>query len=351
LIGCDLVVSSSAKASGTYRKGMRAVVNTAEMPTGDVVRFRDADLASPTRLRAIEQVIGKGNLATVDANALAEELLGDSVYANMLMLGFAWQEGLVPVSLAGLERAIELNGVAVMRNKQAFAWGRVARAAPDFLPRSARSVPEVETLDEMIARRSAFLAHYQNSAYAKRYEATIARVRRAETALASEALTDAVARSLFRLMAYKDEYEVARLHMESGFLDELRQQFEGDFKIRYHLAPPFLPARKDARGRPRKRSFGPWMQVPMKLLARLRVLRGTRFDLFGYTAERRHERELIAWYEALIEAMLAKLNAQNLPDLLAIARAPMEIRGYGPVKELAIPQVRTEVARLMAHLA
>jgi indolepyruvate ferredoxin oxidoreductase len=257
----------------------------------------------------------------------------------------------VPVSLAGLERAIELNGVAVMRNKQAFAWGRVARAAPDFLPRSARSVPEVETLDEMIARRSAFLAHYQNSAYAKRYEATIARVRRAETALASEALTDAVARSLFRLMAYKDEYEVARLHMESGFLDELRQQFEGDFKIRYHLAPPFLPARKDARGRPHKRSFGPWMQVPMKLLARLRVLRGTRFDLFGYTAERRHERELIAWYEALIEAMLAKLNAQNLPDLLAIARAPMEIRGYGPVKELAIPQVRTEVARLMAHLA
>jgi indolepyruvate ferredoxin oxidoreductase len=152
-------------------------------------------------------------------------------------------------------------------------------------------------------------------------------------------------------MAYKDEYEVARLHVESGFLDELRREFEGDFKIRYHLAPPFLPAKKDARGRPRKRSFGPWIRMPLKLLARLRVLRGTPLDLFGYTAERRHERELIAWYEALIDAAIGKLNAQTLPDLLAIARAPGEIRGYGPVKEAAIPKVKAEVARLMEHLA
>jgi indolepyruvate ferredoxin oxidoreductase len=351
LIGCDLVVSSSAKASGTYRRGMRAAVNTAEMPTGDMVRHRDADLASRARLRAIETVVGRGNLSTLDANSLAEELLGDSVYANMLLLGFAWQEGLVPVSLAAMLRAIELNGVAVTRNKQAFAWGRIARADADFIPIAARRQPAVpETLDDVIARRSAYLALYQNRAYAIRYEAIVARVRRAESALRNEALTDAVARSLFRLMAYKDEYEVARLYMERGFLEELRREFEGDFKIKYHLAPPLLPAKTDARGRPRKHAFGPWLQLPLRLLARLKFLRGTALDIFGYTDERRSERELIAWYEGLIDTMLARLTAQNLPDLVAIARAPLDIRGYGPVKDAAIPKVRAEVKRLKERL-
>jgi indolepyruvate ferredoxin oxidoreductase len=351
LIGCDLVVSSSAKASGTYRKGTRAAVNTAEMPTGEVVRLRDADLASSTRLSAIAHVIGNDHLSTINANALAEELLGDSVYANMLMLGFAWQDGLVPISLAAIDRAIELNGVTVARNKQAFAWGRIARADRDFLPRTSRSEPAAETLDELIARRAAFLTQYQNRAYAARYEASIARVRRAEAALGSEALTDAVVRSLFKLMAYKDEYEVARLHMESGFLDELRQEFEGDFKMKYYLAPPLLPSRKDARGRPRKRAFGPWLQMPLKLLARAKFLRGTAFDPFGYTVERRSERELISWYEQQIDAILAKLTAKNLPDLVAIARAPLEIRGYGPVKDAAIPKAKAEVERLRERLA
>jgi indolepyruvate ferredoxin oxidoreductase len=176
-------------------------------------------------------------------------------------------------------------------------------------------------------------------------------VRRAESALGGEALTDAVARSLFKLMAYKDEYEVARLHVESGFLDELRREFEGDFKVRYHLAPPFLPATKDARGRPRKRTFGPWLQMPLKLLAHLKFLRGTALDMFAYTAERRNERALIAWYEGQIDTMLDKLAPQTLPDLVAIARAPLEIRGYGPVKEAAIPKVKADVERLKARLA
>jgi indolepyruvate ferredoxin oxidoreductase len=266
------------------------------------------------------------------------------------MLGFAWQDGLVPISLAAIDRAIELNGVTVARNRQAFAWGRIARADRDFLPRTSRSELAAETLDEMIARRAAFLTQYQNRAYAARYEASIARVRRAEAALGSEALTDAVVRSLFKLMAYKDEYEVARLHMESGFLDELRQEFEGDFKTKYHLAPPLLPSRKDARGRPRKRAFGPWLQMPLKLLARAKFLRGTAFDPFGYTAERRSERELISWYEQQIDAILAKLTAKNLPDLVAIARAPLEIRGYGPVKDAAIPKAKAEVERLRERL-
>ncbi|MGY4329680.1 Pyruvate/2-oxoacid:ferredoxin oxidoreductase gamma subunit/uncharacterized small protein (DUF1192 family) [Bradyrhizobium sp. LB7.2] len=348
LIGCDLVVSSSPKASGTYRKGTRAAVNTAEMPTGDVVRFRDADLASPARLRAIGQVIGDGNLDTINANALAERLLGDAVYANIIMLGFAWQRGLLPVSLSALLRAIELNGVAVQRNKQAFAWGRIATADPDFLPKTDES-PKTETLDQLIDRRAEFLTAYQDRVYATRYRTLVANVRNAEANLNSKALTEAVARALFKLMAYKDEYEVARLHMQGGFLDALKGEFEGNFSIQYHLAPPFLPSRRDARGRPRKRAFGQWIQTPLAMLARMKGLRGTPFDPFGYTAERRAERELITWYDRVINRLLSGLDAAHLPDLIAIAKAPMDIRGYGPVKDAAIGKVKAEVERLFAE--
>ncbi|MCD6071613.1 MAG: pyruvate ferredoxin oxidoreductase, partial [Microvirga sp.] len=352
LIGCDLVVSSSPKASGTYRHGTRAVMNTAEMPTGDVVRFRDADLASRTRLRSIERVIGADNMATVNANALAETLLGDTVFANVMMLGFAWQQGLVPVSLNALMRAIELNGVAVERNRQAFAWGRLLSAEPAVVHEIANDKPEEpETLDQVIARRVAFLTSYQDALYAGRYETTVARVRKAEAALGSDALTDAVARSLFKLMAYKDEYEVARLHMETGFLDKLQQEFDGDFTVKYHLAPPLLSSKLDARGRPKKRAFGQWIQTPMRVLARMKIVRGTPFDIFGYTAERRTERALIGWYEAQVERMLESLDAQRFTSLLAIAKAPMDIRGYGPVKEAAIHKVQAEVERLWARLA
>lgn len=350
LIGCDLVVSSSPKASGTYRRGTRAAVNSAEMPTGDVVRFRDADLASPARLRAIRQVIGDGNLDTINANALAERLLGDAVYANIIMLGFAWQRGLVPISLQALLRAIELNGVAVERNKQAFAWGRIAAADPDFLPK-ADEASKAETLDQLIARRADFLIAYQDEAYATRYRTIVARVRNAEIALGSEALTEAVARSLFKLMAYKDEYEVARLHMRTDFLDELKREFDDGFSIQYHLAPPFLSSKRDARGLPRKRAFGQWIQMPLTMLARLKGLRGTPFDPFGYAAERRAERELIGWYEGLIDRMLGGLDAAHLPSLVAIAKAPMDIRGYGPVKDAAIAKVRPEAERLLTELA
>jgi len=163
-------------------------------------------------------------------------------------------------------------------------------------------------------------------------------------------LTEAVARALFKLMAYKDEYEVARLHMQGGFLDALKGEFEGDFSIQYHLAPPFLPSRRDARGRPRKRAFGQWIQMPLALLARLKGLRGTPFDPFGYTAERRAERELITWYDGIIKRLLGGLDAAHLPSLVAIAKAPMDIRGYGPVKDAAIGKVKAEVERLFAEL-
>ena len=353
LIGCDLVVSSSPKASGTYRRGTRAVVNTAEMPTGDVVRFRDADLASSRRLKAIAGVIGEAGLSTLDANAAAETLLGDTVFANVLMLGAAWQAGLVPVSLAALERAIELNGVAVEVNRQAFAWGRIASADPTAFAAALGQTgepPQPETLDDVINRRTAFLSEYQNAAYAERYRARIARIQAAEAALGRTDLTDAVARSLFRLMAYKDEYEVARLHARPGFAEEIARDFEGDYRIVHHLAPPLLPSGRDARGRPKKRAFGPWMRRIFPSLASLKRLRGTPFDPFGYAAERRMERELVIWFETLVDAMAGRIGAAPHDELIAIARAPMEMRGFGPVKKEAVARIRPEMERRWAAL-
>ena len=344
LIGCDLVVSSSPKASGLYRRGTKAVVNTAEMPTGDVVRSRDADLSGPARLAAIANVVGAESFSSLDANALAEARLGDAVFANMILLGFAWQKGLAPISLAALERAIALNGVEVERNLEAFAAGRLA-AASSSVAEPARQAP-AETLADIVERRAAFLADYQDAAWAARYRTAVERVRAAEAPHDSQALAEAVARSLFKLMAYKDEYEVARLHMESGFLDDLRRCFEGDFTVNYHLAPPFLASGRDARGRPFKRRFGSWIQAPMRVLARLKRLRGTPFDIFGYSAERRMERGLIAWYDALIETMIRRLPTEPPQALLALAQAPMEIRGFGPVKAEAVVKVKAAVERL-----
>lgn len=347
LIGCDIVVSSSPKASSTYRPGMRGVVNMAEMPTGDIVRLRDASLSTQRRLREIERVAGADNIRSLDANVLAEALFGDAVYANIIMLGFAWQQGLVPVGLAALERAITLNGVSIERNRQAFAAGRLAAVDPAaFTPK--RPDYEAEPLDEIIERRERFLTDYQNADWAARYRATVDKVRVSEQALGSEELTIAVARSLFKLMSYKDEYEVARLHMQTGFLDQLHREFEGGFKVNYHFAPPFMNGAIDARGRPVKRRFGQWMQTPLRVLAGLKGLRGTAFDPFGYSAERRMERDLIGWYEGLIDQMLAHLPDQGPQALLDIARAPMDIRGYGPVKDAAVEKVKARVEKALA---
>jgi len=350
LIGCDIVVSSSPKASATYRAGMRALVNTAEMPTGDIVRQRDADLATRRRLKAIEAAMGADNVRAIDANALAETLFGDAVFANIVMLGHAWQQGLVPVGLEALHRAITLNGVAVERNRQAFAAGRLAAADPAAFAQMPNAV-ETESLDAVIARRERFLADYQDEAWARRYRAAVDKVRAAERPFGSEALTLAVARSLFKLMSYKDEYEVARLHMQTGFLDELKQRFEGDFTVNYHFAPPFLGGEKDARGRPLKRRFGQWIQTPLRLLARFKGLRGTAFDPFGYTAERKMERALIGWYEGLVEELLARLTTRGPDALATIAALPMDIRGYGPVKDAAVERVKAAAEQRLNELS
>ncbi len=350
LIGCDLVVSSSPKASAAYRHGTRGVINTAEMPTGDLVRFRDADLKAMTRLDAIRDVLGEDNIDAVNANALAEKLFGDTVFSNMLLLGFAWQKGLAPVSFEALMRAIELNGVEIEKNVEAFAAGRLAAAGEVLTPDAVPDKPAKETLDELIERRFAFLTDYQNATWAERYRQLVGRVRAAGTPHGSEKVTDAVARSLFKLMSYKDEYEVARLHMETGFVEKLKQEFEGDFKVNYHLAPPMFPLGTDARGRPNKKQFGQWIQTPFRLLAWLKFLRGTALDPFGHTVERRSERDLIGWYEDVLETLIALLPSHDIEAIAAMAAAPMEIRGYGPLKEQAIAKVKGEVANQLAAL-
>jgi indolepyruvate ferredoxin oxidoreductase len=345
LIGCDIVVSSSSKASTTYRPAMRAVLNMAEMPTGDMVRNRDVDLATQQRLRSITELISADNIVSFDANRAATTLLGDTVFANMIMLGAAWQRGLVPVTLKAVMRAIELNGVATEENKQAFSSGRLAAADPDFRTSLEGASPAMEPLDDMITRRAEFLKDYQDADYADRYLKRINEVRAAESNLlpGSSVFTTAAAHSLFKLMAYKDEYEVARLHTQTGFREKLRDEFDGDFRVKYHLAPPILFAGRDARGRSLKRQFGAWIEPLFGLLARLRFLRGTSLDPFGYTGERKMELGLIAWYDTLIAELLPLLRADTLDTLVKIASLPMEIRGYGPVKEAAMHTVQSRI--------
>ncbi len=347
LIGCDLVVSSSPKASKTYSPELtRVVMNTAEMATGDFTRHRDANLRAGERLEAIRENVH--DLAAIDANRLANVLLGDTIYANVLLLGFAWQKGLVPVSGDALTRAIELNGVKIEHNQRAFSWGRVAAAHPERIEAllTDDKAPGDETLDEIVERRAAFLTDYQNSKLADRYRRLVERARNAEAALGDgEELSMAVARSYFKLLSYKDEYEVARLHTQTGFLESVRKDFGHKAKIHFHLAPPLLNSGLDARGRPRKREFGSWMIPAFRVLARMRGLRGTALDIFGLSAERRMERALIGEFEETVEQLLSALEAAKITDAAAIAAAYMDIRGYGLVKELAAAEVRGRVER------
>ena len=355
LIGCDLVVSSSARASRTYRKDhTRAVVNSTEMPTADFVRFRDASLDAGNRLAAIADVTGTDNLSTVAANPLAEALLGNTIYANVLILGYAWQSGLVPVSGRALRRAIELNAVDVERNRDAFNWGRIAAASPDvirsLLEGPAKETDPAECLDDSIARRKTYLKEYQDQALADRYEDLVDRARSAEAAVSNGAgLTEAVARGYFKTLVIKDEYEVARLHASTGFVQSLRNDYGEQVRLRFHLAPPLLNRKLDARGRPRKREFGSWVLPLFRVLARLRVLRGSRLDLFGMTAERKKERALIDDFENTLEQLLAGLTADNVERAAAIVAEYLEIRGFGAVKEQAMLEVQGRIRKALAE--
>jgi len=301
--------------------------------------------------------VGADAVGAFDADAAATTLMGDSLYANPMLLGYAWQKGWIPLAHESLMRAIELNAVAVENNKAAFAWGRQAAANPDALQKRVRPGQVIEfkkreTLDSLVARRVEFLTGYQNAAYADAYRQFVGKVAQAESALGKTALAEAVARQLFKLMAYKDEYEVARLHTDRSFLGRVEGMFEGemgkDFKLNYHLAPPII-AKKNAKGQLQKQKFGPWMLPAFRVLARLKGLRGTPLDIFGRTEERRTERALVGEYRASIDEVLAGLRAENHALALEIASLPEQIRGYGHVKERNLAAARIRWSELMAR--
>ena len=348
VIGCDAVVCSSPKASIHYRDGTRIVLNRAEMPTGDLVLHRDADLRIAGREALIRRTVGDGNVLGFDANVASERLMGDAVFANIMLMGAAWQMGLVPVSEVALKQAILLNGVSVEKNGMAFDIGRVLAADPAALDAHLRDAapPAPPTLDDLIAHRARFLTGYQDAAYARRFTDRIARFRAALPAGSDDTVAEA-AKSLFRLMAYKDEYEVGRLFTDPAFQAEIESRFEGDYTVHYHLAPPMLPTGTDTRGRPLKRSFGPWMGRGMKALARMKRLRGTILDPFARSGDRKLDRELLAWFESVLDRVERDAAALGPERSIKAVALPQDIRGYGPVRHQAADRARADMAALL----
>jgi indolepyruvate ferredoxin oxidoreductase len=388
------------------------VLNTYEAMPGTFTTRPDMQFPARDIVAAVSTALGGAAPSQVDATHIATALLGDAIGSNLFMLGHAWQRGLVPLSLDSLMRAIELNGAAVEMNKTAFAWGRlsaidlpavlaaagIVRNAPTAAEATAFPLPMLaarpseghesglndallatrsedslrhmpahdgdaaggaafaplddsrlsRSLDEVVARRAAFLREYQGAGYARRYTDFVARARAAEQAAApgSTDLAEAVSRYLFKLMAYKDEYEVARLYTSGEFRRRLEQQFEGNYKLHFHLAPPLL-AKRDAEGRLLKREYGAWVFTAFRVLAKLRFLRGTPADPFGYTAERRGERALIVAYEQTVGALLDDLRMGNVALAARIASVPEQIRGYGHVKHEHLERAKAREADLL----
>lgn len=354
LVCGDLIVGTSPEAIARLKQGKTYTLLNADVsPTAAFVS--NPNWAAPTQSleQLLETATGEDRLASVDASQLAQKLMGDMVYANPLMLGFAYQKGWIPLRHESIEQAIHLNGVQVQANVLAFQWGRlIAHDAKSVLQKLESHTPaitpskDLSTLPELVAHRSEILAQYQNRAYAKKYQTFVDEVAKAERQqCGSDQLARAVARYLFKLMAYKDEYEVARLYTDGEFLRKLDRQFEGNWSLKFHLAPPLL-AKRDAQGHLVKKAYGPMMLSAFKLLAKLRFLRGTAFDPFGYTQERRQERALIVGYQAAIGALLPNLGQAELPYALAIANIPDGIRGFGHVKEAAMQNALDTFAQI-----
>ena len=354
VIGCDAIVAASRTTLAVMQPGRSYVVlNTHGTPTAAFVTNTNWQFPGAACGSTIDGAVGAEHVGAFDAEQVAVAMLGDSIYTNPLLLGFAWQKGRVPLGHAALMRAMELNGVQVDNNKAAFEWGRRCAndlAAVQALSATAQVISFVKkpSLAEMVAKRVDFLTGYQNAAYADRYAAYVAKVQQAEGALGSTRLAEAVARYLFKLMAYKDEYEVARLHIDPAFMAKVGAMFEGDYRLVHHLAPPLL-GKTDGQGHPVKQAFGPWMRHAFALLARMKGLRGTALDLFGRTEERIEERALINDYQHSIDELLRSLTAQNLSLAVEIASLPEDIRGYGHIKARHLAAVRPKWQGLMAR--
>jgi indolepyruvate ferredoxin oxidoreductase len=352
VIGCDPIVSAGKETVLRMREGRTHVaLNSHSTPTAAFVKNSEWANPSDACVGEIAKAVGAEAVGAFNADVAATKLMGDSIYTNPMMLGYAWQKGWIPLGRESLMRAIELNAVAVDNNKAAFEWGR--RAANDWAsvekllaPAQVIEFKKRETLESLVARRAEFLADYQNAAYANAYREFVEKVRLAEAPLGKTILAETVARSLFKLMAYKDEYEVARLHTETGFHERIAAMFEGDYKLNYHLAPP-LTAKRNEKGELQKRKFGPAMHTAFRFLSKLKGLRGTSFDIFGRTEERRTERALIGEYRHSIEQVLAKLADNNHSLALEIARIPEQIKGFGHVKERNLAAARLQWGELM----
>ena len=354
VLAADPLVAVNAETLARMREGRTHVaLNTHSTPTAAFVRNANWQNPQDDCANVVARAVGLHGVGSFDADAVANALMGDTLYANPMLLGYAWQKGWVPLDYASLMRAIELNNVAIENNKTAFEWGR--RAAHDLAavqklasPGQVIEFKKRDTVESLVKRRVDFLTGYQNAAYAEQYRAFIAQVQKAEAAATGKtALTETVARYLFKLMAYKDEYEVARLHTDTTFLDRVNGMFEGDFKLHYHLAPPII-AKKNSKGQLQKQKFGPGMLTGFKMLAKLKGLRGTALDIFGRTEERKTERALIGEYRASIEEVIGSLTAANHATALEIASLPEQIRGYGHVKERNLAAARVRWAELLA---
>lgn len=356
VLGCDMVVAAAPAALSRIEPGItKAVINGYMQPVAAFVLNGDMDLGAESMMKSIRDAAGEDATTFIDGTGLATAIFGDSIATNLFMLGYAWQKGLVPLSLEALNRAIELNGVAVETSKRTFAWGRLAAHDLRAVQAAAKPTLRVEktvarTLKEIVDKRIELLTAYQDKAYADRYRRFVERVSviEKERARGRSGLAEAVAKSLYKLMAYKDEYEVARLYTDGEFLRKLRAQFEGNYTLSFHLAPPLFADRDPATGELKKREYGAWMLTAFRFLAGLKRLRGTALDVFGYSDERKMERRLIADYEATIDSVLATLQQDNHAMAVQIAAIPETMRGFGHVKERNVKAAKEREASLLA---
>jgi indolepyruvate ferredoxin oxidoreductase len=359
VLGGDIVVAGNRKVLAAVKHGVtEMVINLAEFLPGDFTRNADFSLPTERLKRAIIADAGREKTHFIDATRAATALFGNSVGANIFLVGYAYQLGAIPLAAASIERAIELNGEAVEMNKAAFHWGRRAVVEPAAVEALIKPKPEAvsdartlsRSFEETVERRVAFLTAYQSAAYGARYRRWAEKVRAVEAARApgKSGLADAVARYLFKLMAYKDEYEVARLYADDAFLKQVNNELGGEnLRLHVHLAPPLLARKDRVSGEPRKMTFGPWIFPLFRQLAKFKFLRGTPFDPFGYSTERRTERALVRDYEALLEEVLAKLDADNHHVAVGLAAIPEKIRGFGHVKLRHLKAAKADEAALL----
>ena len=356
LIGGDLVVAASGEALDLVARGRtRAVINAQATVVGEFARDGECEMPETALRASITAAAGPEHCQLIDATRLGLGLTGDSIAANLLLLGYAYQRGLIPVAAQAIERAIELNGVMVEANKRAFRWGRLAAHDSDAVERAAADTrltsrePPPASLDELIERRAVDLTAFQNTRLAERYRSLLMLARKLERERAPrlEGLVEAIARAYHKLLAYKDEYEIARLYTDGRFAAELAANFEGRTRLEFHLAPPLTASRDSRTGHLQKTAFGPWMMTVFRLLARLKGLRGTPLDPFGYTAERRRERQMIVDYEATVASLLDRLDSENHGLAVEIATLPLSIKGFGHVKDEAARCAAEREAQLL----